>query len=346
MALKKRLIPAGWPNRPGLKLWGGTPDWLIIHETANVNAGANAAMHNRFLIESRGGEQNVSFQFVVDDHEIWQNLPLDEVAWQAGDGYYGEGNRDGLATEICVNRDGNFSLAVSNAARLNRALMQLFGLPISRVGQHNRFSSYGKDCPHFLREAGGAKWRSFIAELGSEPAPVPQPQPGPDPEPQMARFYRETQHSVGGSILRFFDKYGGVPQFGYPLTEEKRERLGDGDGKEYTVQYFERARLEWHGGSSPDVMVGRLGAELLQKRGEVAAQSSLISTDFRAFYDSHGGLQLLGLPWGAERDETLSDGKTYRVQYTERARLERHPEAPEGQRVMLGRLGAEGLAAN
>jgi len=56
--------------------------------------------------------------------------------------------------------------------------------------------------------------------------------------------------------------------FGYPISEEFREVNPD-DGREYTVQYFERQRFEWHPGAWPeryDVLLGRLGAQLLAQR--------------------------------------------------------------------------------
>ncbi|MDP9375813.1 MAG: SpoIID/LytB domain-containing protein, partial [Chloroflexota bacterium] len=51
--------------------------------------------------------------------------------------------------------------------------------------------------------------------------------------------------------------------FGYPISEEFR-MVGE-DGREYTMQYFERARFEWHPQNQPpyDILLGRLGADLL-----------------------------------------------------------------------------------
>jgi hypothetical protein len=52
------------------------------------------------------------------------------------------------------------------------------------------------------------------------------------------RSYVETGYSVCFAFLEFFDQYGAVSQFGYPIS-----------GFEYhenkIVQYFEKARLEW-----------------------------------------------------------------------------------------------------
>ena len=194
---EKKIIPAGNPNRPGLKLNGTTPDWFIWHETANPGVGADADMHALFL-RNGGGPERVSFQFGVDSNKVVQYLPLDEVAWQAGDGYYGEGNRDGLATELCVNRDGDFAKTMRHGAALGRALMATFDRPVTRNKQHNYFSSYGKNCPTTLRANGGKLWGKFLASLslpvaGGAPPPEPVQQPAPAPQQAQARCYYETK---------------------------------------------------------------------------------------------------------------------------------------------------------
>ncbi len=151
------IIPLGNPNRPGRKLRSGRPRFITWHETANTKEGANAAMHERFTHDG-GGDENVSFHYVVDDHESVQLLPDDEVGWHAGDGDQGTGNNESLAIEICVNRDGNFDRAVENTIALTRKLLHQHGLTVAAVKQHNFWS--GKDCPHNLRLAG------FAAALG------------------------------------------------------------------------------------------------------------------------------------------------------------------------------------
>src|SRR5262245_61755995 len=51
------------------------------------------------------------------------------------------------------------------------------------------------------------------------------------------RYFYETGHSISGDIKTFYDRNGGLPIFGLPLTEV----ITDG---ELRVQYFERARFE------------------------------------------------------------------------------------------------------
>jgi peptide/nickel transport system substrate-binding protein len=57
-------------------------------------------------------------------------------------------------------------------------------------------------------------------------------------------WFQETKHSVSGKILQYWNMYGGLQQFGFPLSEAFNEISTD--GKSYLTQYFERARFEVH----------------------------------------------------------------------------------------------------
>jgi hypothetical protein len=103
------------------------------------------------------------------------------------------------------------------------------------------------------------------------------------------RFYSETNFSICFAFLEFFDKNGGVTQFGYPISSfEYHENM--------IVQYFEKARLEWRpwNPEAQRVIVSDLGRIYFDKLGEdpglltsvpptgnVVAQ--LISIQVRAF---------------------------------------------------------------
>ena len=86
-------------------------------------------------------------------------------------------------------------------------------------------------------------------------------------------YFPETQHSLNYGFKAFWIDHGGLPNFGYPLSEEFDEKNPDppaGDGKVHTVQYFERARFEYHPenrGTPWEVELGLLGREYLQARG-------------------------------------------------------------------------------
>jgi len=79
-----------------------------------------------------------------------------------------------------------------------------------------------------------------------------------------------TNHSLRGVFLKYWQSNGGLPVFGYPLTEEFTE-INAADGKEYTVQYFERNRFEFHPEKETryQVLLGLLGAESLSTQRPV-----------------------------------------------------------------------------
>lgn len=155
------LIPRGKTNvRPGLAM---QPEYITIHETDNTKAGAGAKNHAQYLKNGAGGASK-SWHFTVDDKEIYQHLPLNEVGWHAGDGSRGTGNRKSVGIEICVNSDGNYEKAKKNAAWLVAKLLKQLGLSIGRVVQHNKWS--GKNCPRRLRTEG--KWNEFLKMVEAE----------------------------------------------------------------------------------------------------------------------------------------------------------------------------------
>ncbi|MCK9599222.1 MAG: N-acetylmuramoyl-L-alanine amidase [Sphaerochaeta sp.] len=140
-------------SRPGLPL---IPEYITVHNTGNPNENANARMHTEYVDNT---DRYVSWHFSVDDISIYQELPLDEVAWHAGDGHNGPGNRKSLAIEIC--ETGDYAKAEENAIALIRYLMEQFNIPLSKVVPHRHWS--GKYCPHIILDYG---WDKFIERVG------------------------------------------------------------------------------------------------------------------------------------------------------------------------------------
>ena len=71
--------------------------------------GANARMHAAYV---KNPSTSVSWHYTVDDEQIiYQHLPTNEIGWHAGDGGTGQGNRESIGIEICVNSDGQFAKA-------------------------------------------------------------------------------------------------------------------------------------------------------------------------------------------------------------------------------------------
>ncbi len=78
-------------------------------------------------------------------------------------------------------------------------------------------------------------------------------------------YFNETQHSLKGAFLKYWNDHGGLAIFGYPISGELVE-----DG--YLVQYFERNRFEYHleyAGTPNEVLLGLLGTEVARRNGWV-----------------------------------------------------------------------------
>ncbi|MDN3019011.1 N-acetylmuramoyl-L-alanine amidase [Paenibacillus sp. BSR1-1] len=127
---------------------------MTIHETDNTSRGANAEAHARLQV--RGNSRTASWHLQVDDQEIIQSIPFDEVAWAAGDGSNGPGNRTSIHIEMCVNADGDYEKTISNTVEVVQYVMSKFNIPIDRVVPHKHWT--GKNCPRNLLP----NWDSFI----------------------------------------------------------------------------------------------------------------------------------------------------------------------------------------
>ncbi|MEX2315185.1 MAG: beta-galactosidase, partial [Thermomicrobiales bacterium] len=79
--------------------------------------------------------------------------------------------------------------------------------------------------------------------------------------------YVETDHSLANGFRDFWLEHGGVATFGYPISEEFDE-LNPDTGRVHAVQYFERARFEYHpehAGTEYAVLLGLLIRDDLQE---------------------------------------------------------------------------------
>ncbi len=86
--------------------------------------------------------------------------------------------------------------------------------------------------------------------------------------PGAPRYFAETGHTLSGPFLTFWQKNGGLSLLGFSWTEPFEE-LNPNDGKRYLVQYFERARFEYHP-EAPEpykIQLTLLGTDNLKLRG-------------------------------------------------------------------------------
>ncbi len=164
---------------------------------------------------------------------------------------------------------------------------------------------------------------------------------------QECRFFDDSGHYVCDEFLVFYIERGGLEVFGYPLTEDYDDpRLG------LRVQYFQRARMEWHpdneaphklqlgllvdelGYSYPTASPGEIPAVPDPNRQYFPETEHVVAYAFLDYFREKGGVDIFGYP----RSELLyEDG--YYAQYFQRARMEWHPEDAVGTQVRLTNLG-------
>ena len=139
-------------------------------------------------------------------------------------------------------------------------------------------------------------------------------------------YYRQTGHYIKDAFLNYWLMNGGLTLYGYPITEETQI-----DG--VPVQYFQRARFEYHPNSNRPwhVDLATVGSLVTQGRTFETASAQPASAGvtyfaqtqhtmggaFANYWNSRGGIAIFGYPISQEIQE---NGMT--VQYFERARFE------------------------
>ncbi len=213
-------------------------------------------------------------------------------------------------------------------------VVSLIPVSIARVpAARAAYDGYG--APASARHAESVVAAARQKEVATRASLLGQPavnvlQPGPV---EMV-YFPPTGHHLGYGFLRFWRANGGMMTFGYPLSEEFTE-----NGR--TVQYFERAKFEYHPEEANplyQVQLALLGTQLYGGRafatvppgsGEqfFGETNHAMSGTFLDFWRKRGGAQIFGLPISEPFQETsATDGTVYTVQYFERARFELHPD--------------------
>ncbi len=164
------------------------------------------------------------------------------------------------------------------------------------------------------------------------------PLAGPSLPASVATYFPETGHQIAYGFLAAWRRFGGQRTVGLPLTEEFAQ-VNASDGRSYTVQYFERARFEYHpeiADPNYQVSLGLLGREEAARQSISIARSSGTTSDsnwyfketghnlggsFLQYWLAQGGLDRFGYPISEE-----GQARGGSVQYFERARLENHPD--------------------
>lgn len=254
-------------------------------------------------------------------------------------------------------------------ARLVAVLVTFAGLLLLLVGLESGGLFSARSSPPSAKAASASVLQSRPSLPVSAPAAPAARRVQATPEDPVAprqtppslalssRFFTETGHLVAGVFL---DYYNANPKaadlFGLPLTEAFSERFPG--GQSYLVQYFERARLEYHPEmpAGQQVGLGLVGSEMaggrtwerlpslpsLKTRLYFPETGHTISNGFLTFWKANGGLTSFGFPIS---EETGENGLT--VQYFERARFEYYKNLEgTGYAVQLSPAGYYALKAS
>ncbi len=170
---------------------------------------------------------------------------------------------------------GSFLKYWTNTGGLTR-----FGFPVTEevsikdnTGKQVTVQFFERVRLEYHPENAGTPYEVLLGQLGRELAGSRNDEPfRAVPESAKAElnddgalFFPETKHTASNSFRLYWQANGGLPIFGYPLSQEFTERNAD-DGNSYAVQYFERARFEWH----PEVKGGTV---LIGLMGKASAQT-------------------------------------------------------------------------
>jgi hypothetical protein len=153
--------------------------------------------------------------------------------------------------------------------------LAMFGYPKTRV-----FEVRGRKVQYFERarfeywpEHIGTQWEVQLGLLGRYETRGQSFERQEAPDGDFVRdewvYFPQTGQYLGGAFRDYWENSGGLDIFGYPISEEFQE-VNPADGQVYVVQYFERARFEWHpehAGTEHEVQLGLLGNQVLAQPG-------------------------------------------------------------------------------
>jgi N-acetylmuramoyl-L-alanine amidase CwlA len=229
-------------NVPGVIFWGGSPDKLTIHETANTHAGADARMHRNFVANG-GGVDRASFTAAVDDKRVVLILRLDWGNYHAGTQ---TGNFDSLSIETCINSDAVWAETKRNLAKVAAAMLHVWGMPIGTVVQHNVW--WGKNCPATIRREG--TWGAILQAISANLSALQENAPEPTSDQKMEDYARRQGAARNAGVL----------------IKPTHKRVLE-DGSEWDVRVYERWII--HTKPGLPVFEARDGWMYLKAKGEI-----------------------------------------------------------------------------
>lgn len=180
--------------------------------------------------------------------------------------------------------------------------------------------------------------------------------PAYEADAQVQRCFPQTGKCISGNIRTYWENTGGLPVYGYPITDLATET--NADGFTGPTQWFERDRLEDHSAEGIGILAGRLGAQKLAMENRpwesfpkvpsapagcrwFAETGHSLCPPFLAYWEQNNSLTRFGFPISEPMVEVNAAGFSGTFQWFERRRMELHPENQPPYNILLGLLGNE-----
>lgn len=145
--------------------------YIVIHDTGNSRAGADAEMHYRYF---NSMNRDSSADIFVDSKKILKtNNYYKFYTWHCGDGQgkYGVTNSNSVGVEMCINSDGNYGSAFELTVWVTQNLMEELGVSPKYVVRH--YDASRKICPRTFSEESWKLWQQFKYRIGNNEKVAP-----------------------------------------------------------------------------------------------------------------------------------------------------------------------------
>lgn len=127
---------------------------ITIHNTGNSTS---TARNERAWLSNQNNTSATSYHIVIDEKEVIECIPLDEVAHHSGNKI---GNLTSIGIEIC--ESGNQEKTWRNAIIFIANLLYNQGWEVDKITTHQRWN--GKNCPSLILP----RWNEFIGDIEKE----------------------------------------------------------------------------------------------------------------------------------------------------------------------------------
>lgn len=158
MNIEKRLIARNFTQGRKQAI-----QYIVIHDTANARAGADALSHYRYFDSA---DRQASAHYFVDDQRVLQTVEDFDTAWHGGRPLGNISNDNSIGIEICINSDGDYRRAVEKTAELAAFLLRKYRLGIDRLKRHYDISR--KICPRSMYAENWESWHSFVSRVSEK----------------------------------------------------------------------------------------------------------------------------------------------------------------------------------